>query len=611
MIPARAAFIFAFTMVLYLPARSQTAFNNFITAHDGRLWDGDRAFRFLSFNIPNLNYVEDELAFDREFPYRMPDAFEINDALESIRQLGGSVVRIYTIPVRNIKEKPYPTYVLAPGSFDENSFKTLDTVLALSAEKGIRIIIPFVNGWQWMGGRPQYADFRNKTEDDFWTDSTIIEDVKATIKFVIERKNTVTGVAYKDDKTILCWETGNELLSPPSWTRTMAKYIKSLDSNHLLMDGFNAFSGIDVQQESLLLPEVDILSTHHYEVHPGDVMLHIDNTLKQINRKKAYVVGEFGFLSTSAIEEIIDQLMKRDVAGALTWSLRYHRREGGFYWHSEPAGMGLYKAYHWPGFTSGDEYDETNYLAMIRRKAFEFQGKPVPEQPKPAAPVLLPIADQSMISWQGSVGVKSYDVERSENASGPWTKVGYDISDAEVQYFPLFNDTQAETGRTYFYRVLAKNISGTSEPSNVSNPVKSTHHCLVDNMRNFGTVYSIQGGISIKTDNDRAFREVMYRFEGEAGASVTYIVPGKLGKVRVYAFSESNEPSLEFFTSPDNVSYSPVTVRRETVFAGKGDYGYWVPSVYTAEESGKETSFIKIVFKAKSQVARVEGWYVR
>ncbi|MCG6923140.1 MAG: hypothetical protein LJF15_18950, partial [Acidobacteria bacterium] len=46
----------------------------------------------------------------------------------------------------------------------------------------------------------------------------------------------------------------------------------------------------------------------------------------------------------------------------LVWSLRSHRREGGFYWHSEPFGSGLFKAYHWPGFASGDDYDERDLL---------------------------------------------------------------------------------------------------------------------------------------------------------------------------------------------------------------------------------------------------------
>jgi hypothetical protein len=45
------------------------------------------------------------------------------------------------------------------------------------------------------------------------------------------------------------------------------------------------------------------------------------------------------------------------IPGALIWSLRRHHERGGFYHHSEPAGAGLYRAYHWPGFDAGEPYE--------------------------------------------------------------------------------------------------------------------------------------------------------------------------------------------------------------------------------------------------------------
>jgi len=79
-------------------------------------------------------------------------------------------------------------------------------------------------------------------------------------RFVLTRTNALTGVRYCDDKAVLCWETGNELSSPPDWTREIAAYIKSLDHNHLVMDGFGASV---LRPESLAMPEVDIVTTHH------------------------------------------------------------------------------------------------------------------------------------------------------------------------------------------------------------------------------------------------------------------------------------------------------------------------------------------------------------
>ena len=62
--------------------------------------DGDRVFRFISMNTPNLHYIEDYLPFDGSNPWRLPDEFEIRDALSAIKQIGGKVTRIYVISVR-------------------------------------------------------------------------------------------------------------------------------------------------------------------------------------------------------------------------------------------------------------------------------------------------------------------------------------------------------------------------------------------------------------------------------------------------------------------------------------------------------------------------------
>src|SRR4030042_5720855 len=64
-------------------------FENFVRRDGDVLKDGDREFRFLSFNIPNLHYVEDDMRFDRSMQFRLPAAFEIDDAPGTIEQMGG------------------------------------------------------------------------------------------------------------------------------------------------------------------------------------------------------------------------------------------------------------------------------------------------------------------------------------------------------------------------------------------------------------------------------------------------------------------------------------------------------------------------------------------
>ena len=125
--------------------------------------------------------------------------------------------------------------------------------------------------------------------------------------------------------------------------------------------------------------------------------------------------------------EVIDTIIAEGISGGLIWSLRFHTRDGGFYWHHEPSGGDLFKAYHWPGFPSGSAYDEQNFLALVRDKAYAIRGEPMPPLPVPAAPTLLEVTSGGMITWQGSAGASRYDIERTDSPAGRWQVVGKDI----------------------------------------------------------------------------------------------------------------------------------------------------------------------------------------
>ncbi len=600
-------FSFALTLALLTATltRAESAFHHFITARGDQLMAGDQPFRFISFNIPNLLIIEDNFPFDGTNPWRLPDQFELQDALATVQQMGGTVVRTYSIPVWRDNDPPAEcSYVLGPDKFNENAFRTLDLALKLANEDGVRLIIPLVNNWKWQGGRGEYAAFRGKTADEFWTDPQLIADFEKTIRFVLLRTNTLTGVRYCDDKALLCWETGNELSCPPSWTHEIARYIKSLDHNHLVMDGVN---GGLLRPDSLNDPYVDIVTTHEY---PGSWT---KQTFTQLIRenwemakgKKPYVVGEFGFVSTAEMEDAMHAIMDTGTAGGLLWSLRFHDRDGGFYWHSEPSGDNLYKAFHWPGSPVGNAYDEIPLMALVRSNAFEIRGLTPPLIPAPAPPTLLPISDPGEISWQGSVGAASYNVERAPKPGGPWQVVGDGIDESSVQYYPLFAD-ETVPGGEWFYRVLAKNGSGISKPSNVVGPVIVTHDTLVDNLADFSKVYARQGGMEIKTRDCRQAKEDAARAGGGTGDALIYRLPTPITGFRVFTFFPRAVADLKFSISADGQTYHEIAAKKKTYFEGAGDYGYWKPVLYHAENLSGAGLFLKIEMTGETQIGRVE-----
>lgn len=604
-----------FVLALAVAATSLSAepVEHFVTVSGDRLMDGERELRFVSFNIPNLHYVEDDMTFERTNPWRWPDAFEIEDALEAVRQQGGTVVRLYTLSVRKAQDDPeIPRHVLGPGEFDEAGFRALDRVLEIAGRKGIRVIVPFVDNWGWWGGVADYEAFRNKPQGSFWTDPEVVADFKKTVEFVVTRKNTITGIAYRDDPAILCWETGNELASQDAWTREIAAYVKSLDPNHLVLDGFNTNQ---LREESLEHPNVDIVTTHHYEKNPVEMVKHIRESAARARGRKPYIVGEFGFVSRLAVRDVVDAVIEENVAGALIWSLRYRSREGGFYWHSEPYGGDLFKAYHWPGFDSGEPYDERAVMQLLQRKAFGIRGLRVPPPDVPPVPTLLPIPDAAGISWQGSAGATGYDVERAASAEGPWKVVGRNVSDAAVAHRPLFHDESARPGASYFYRVRARNRAGASEPSNVVGPVAVSDRVLVDELRGWSRIYSASDGLSFQQATARRAKEDFHRLLVSEGTSIVYKVDAPIHAWTAWAFFPETVSDFRFAVSADGIDYAPVEVERGEFFdAAEFDaeaYGYWLPIAYRPKAVPPGVRFLKLEFPTRAELSRVEIRYDR
>lgn len=593
------------TVSSFITAHAKPVLRNFITVRGDQLMDGNQPFRFISFNIPNLLIIEDKMPFTTPNAWCLPDAFELQDALATVHQMGGMVVRTYCPPVWRSNDPPAEcSYVLGVDRFNEDGFRTFDLALKLATENGVRLIIPLANNWKWQGGRGEYAGFRGKTADDFWTDPQLIADFKQTLRFILLRTNTLTGVRYCDDKAILCWETGNELSSPVSWTHEIARYIKSLDHNHLVMDGVD---GGYLHSESLTDPYVDIVTTHHY---PGAWTTKTFSRLIRENwelakGKKPYVVGEFGFVSTAEMADAMKTIMDTGTAGGLLWSLRFRYRDGGFYWHSEPSGGNLYKAFHWPGSPIGAGYDEIQLMALVRSNAFEIRGMTPPPIPAPAPPALLPITDPGAISWQGSVGAASYDVERAPKRSGPWKTVGDGIDESTVQYYPLFADESVPAGE-WFYRVIAKNGSGVSKPSNVVGPVTVTHDTLVDNLADFSKVSDREGKLEIKTRDCRQAKEDAARAAGKAGDALIYKLPTSIEGFRVFTFFPGDVADLKFSISDDGRTYRDVSAGKDEYFSGAGDYNYWKPVRYHAEHLSGTGKFLKIEMTGETQIGRVE-----
>jgi mannan endo-1,4-beta-mannosidase len=78
---------------------------------------------------------------------------------------------------------------------------------------------------------------------NFYSNAGAKQDFRDYINFIVNHVNPYTGLAYKDDPTIMAWELANEprgisnTTNFNTWIDDTAAYIKSLDGNHLVTTG--------------------------------------------------------------------------------------------------------------------------------------------------------------------------------------------------------------------------------------------------------------------------------------------------------------------------------------------------------------------------------------
>jgi hypothetical protein len=452
------------------PVRVQAESTDFITRSGDTLMEGTSTFRFIGTNDPLLNRA-------------WSSSLEIEDAIRAASSSGINVIRLYPFEVK-MSSDPQGTFrhVMGPNDYNESAFKLLDKIVQLANQYNIRLIVPFVDKYNYIGGIADWSAFRGKTVDEFWSDPTLKQDFKNFIKYVIHRTNSYTGVQYKNDKAILAWQLGNELPSTDSWVSEMAAYVKSLDSNHLLADG-GYVRAQGIRTNALTNTDIDIIVPHIYRYHNVDMVAKLNEWRDKTKGKKALIIGEFGDYSPTETEQLLDIVQNNGTTGAIFWGSMHHHKMGG--WHWPPVGEWSYLRY--PGFETGDWANETAVIDLLRKYAYSIKGLTVPPWPTPDAPVMYPVDSVHTLSWMGVSGASAYDVERSTSSTGPWTAVGSDVTDdiATPRHHtftvPIFDDASANDGTSYYYRVRAKNVHGSYSPySNIIGPITAKSGIIID-----------------------------------------------------------------------------------------------------------------------------------
>lgn len=367
------------------PAAVTPASGAFVTRSGTQFMRNEQPFRFVGTN----NYY---------LPYK--SRFMVDDLLATAARQQFTVIRSSAfLDIGNSdgsnsidakKEGVYFQYWngAAPAYNDgADGLQHLDYLVYRAKQLNLHVVLPFTNNWQYYGGMDQYVRWRGgQYHDQFYTDATIRQWYKNYITHLLNRVNPLTGIAYKDDPTIMAWQLANEprcggsgayptssacsTTTITNWVAEMSAYVKSVDSNHLVSvgdEGFfcqatpnngewttNCSTGVDALAY-LDLPNIDYMNAHLYPDAWGKTVdwgtQWITDHIKAAHGKnKPMVLGEFGLPDRSADQATrnaayrtwLAALVTQGGNGALLWMLAGQQDDGTLYMYPDTDGLLVY-----------------------------------------------------------------------------------------------------------------------------------------------------------------------------------------------------------------------------------------------------------------------------
>lgn len=364
LIAVAALVLLASAAVLFLVASSpngatNSAPNQFVRQRGGRFFVGNRPFRFVGANVAVM--------------YRDEDRAQMPETLRQAAQAGIKVVRVWAFgeggpndvkPMADFADWPrHHSFRFAPGQWNEDAFVHLDRVIAEAAKNKIYVQLCLTNWWRDTGGVTQYLRWAgiNDAADDsykfginnekaflFYTNPETRRLYREHIEKLATRRNTVTGVLYRDDPAIFGWELMNEAqvitgrwAERRAWFAEMSGYLKSLDPNHLVAPGAWGYRSSSERREWLAdhaLPSIDYCDVHNYPRDDHDSFVDSPAALEEFIENRAaasfslgkpIVLGEFGMgvdghKGASQAEwyrAFFEGNARAGVAGAMFWIL--------------------------------------------------------------------------------------------------------------------------------------------------------------------------------------------------------------------------------------------------------------------------------------------------
>ena len=547
---------------------------SFVTRSGTHLMLNSKAFRFSGANIAwgGLDSNNGVLGY--------PSEFQVNTALATVADMGGTVVRCHTCGISTGNPQSVEPSL---GTFNATALQHIDYFIAQAGKDGLRLDIPLVDNWSFYDG-----PYRNFTDwlglstpsncpsaacaSQFYTNPRAIAAYEQYISTVLNHVNAYTGIANKNNPTIMSWETGNELTlgvggagEYTKWTSTIAAYIKSIAPKQLVMDGSDLLVAGDLK-----LANVDIQDQHLYpwpvNVPMGTSQLNTDASQTGA-AGQALIIGEYAWNGSTDLAPFLSAIKSNaNISGDLYWHLLPPNDDWGF--QQDFDGYQL----HFPGDNSdvAQAAGQPPVLAasstaplvtLLRNHAYAMTGTAVPASAVPGTPVVTNVervtgaisGSGNIVEWRGTHGAATYVVSRSTaGATGPWTAAG---SIPAIWQQPWL-DSGGPAGPNVWYEVTAVNPDGVSGPASAAFQMKNL--TLDDNAADFSQTHTHASAVTIDTSTPSLFAGDVARMAFGASDPYAYLVwqaAGPVQTVEALAYYSPNADGLTIQLSTDDSTW--------------------------------------------------------
>jgi mannan endo-1,4-beta-mannosidase len=268
--------------------------------------------------------------------------------LDRLNALGVDNVRLAgSAEFSPLKNSVRPAFRDQTQNYNEELLRGLDVTLAEMGRRNMHAVIYLTNFWEWSGGMMTYLYWTNgghyidmndpahpwpefaDRSSEFYASAPAVAMYHDYVRAVVSRRNSITGIAYRDDPAIMAWQLANEprpggsdeagrahMSAYLGWIDATARLIKSLDPNHLVSTGSEGTQGC-ITDDSCVIdahssPAVDYVTAHIWPQNwswadpndlPGTWPTVEKNTAHYIARQvaiarrlnKPLLIEEFGF----------------------------------------------------------------------------------------------------------------------------------------------------------------------------------------------------------------------------------------------------------------------------------------------------------------------------